>query len=198
MDDQVTEETQVPAPKKGNQKKDSIWDWVKAGIVALIIAFGIHQFLFTQFRVDGQSMDYTLANGERLIVDKIPYYFGMPKRGDIIVFLAPDGQYWVKRVIGLPGDTIQIKNGQLILNGKIVKEPFIAQPMDPSMPFGPVKVPPGRLFVMGDNRNISEDSRVIGPIKISSVVGRVDLVIWPLNKFEVIGSTQEHFLPQTP
>ncbi len=173
-----------------------LWDWAKAALVALIIVFGVYQFLFQQFVVDGHSMDHTLANGERLIIDKIPYYFGPPKRGDIIVFHAPDGQDWVKRVIGLPGDTVAVANGRLVLDGKVINEPYINGLMDTSFP--QTKVPPGDLFVMGDNRNISEDSRIIGPIQISSVVGRVDLIIWPLNKVQVIGSTQEHYLPQGP
>ena len=176
-------------------------EWIATLAVAILIALGIHQFLFRQYVVDGISMVPTLQNGERLLVDRIPYYFGPPKRGDIIVFraplqYAPQGQDWVKRVIGLPGDTIQIKNGQLYLNGKLVREPFINGPMLKSRPFGPEKVPPGDLFVMGDNRNVSLDSRIIGPIKISSVIGRVDIVFWPLNQFHVIGTTQEHYLPQ--
>lgn len=163
------------------------WEWIKALVIAAVIAFGIHQFMFRQFIVQGHSMDHTLANGEHLIVDKIPYYFIPPQRGNIIVFHAPDGADWVKRVIGLPGNTVQVWHGHLLLNGKIYHEPFINGPMDPLQNFGPIKVPPGDIFVMGDNRNISEDSRMIGPIPISSVVGRVDLVFWPLSNFKFIG-----------
>ena len=183
-----------------------VWDWGKAIIVALLIAWGIHQFLFQQYVVDGKSMMPTLYNSERLLVDKIPYYFGLPKRGDIIIFrapkqYAPEGQFWVKRVIGLPGDTIRIANGVLYVDGKAVQEPFImggTRGMGSHYDFGPVTVPAGHLFVMGDNRAVSFDSRYIGPIKVSSVVGRVDVMFWPLNKFQVIGTTQEHFLPQSP
>ncbi len=174
-----------------------VWDWLKAIIVALIIAEGIHLFILQQFVVDGHSMDRTLANGEHLIVDKVPYYFETPKRGDIIVFHAPDGEDWVKRVIGLPGNTVAVKDGKLILDGKVINEPYINQPMNPYNNYGPTTVPKGDLFVMGDNRNISEDSRIIGPIPISKVIGRVDLVFWPLNDFKVIGTTQEKYLPQT-
>lgn len=179
-------------------KLKQVWDWIKAPLLAVVIALAIHQFLFQQFYVDGHSMDRTLANGERLIIDRIPFYFSMPKRGEIIVFQAPDGDDWVKRVIGLPGDTVQVYQGRLILNGKVITEPFINGPMDPTRNFGPLTVPAGDLFVMGDNRNISEDSRVIGPVAISSVIGRVDVVFWPFNNFQFIGSSQEHFLPQTP
>ncbi|PWI58616.1 signal peptidase I [Sulfoacidibacillus thermotolerans] len=183
-----------------NQKSgwSNIWDWVKAILVAVVIAFLIHHFLFAQFQVDGLSMYPTLRNNERLLVDKIPYYFGPPKPGDIIVFKSPFGEDWVKRVIGIPGETLRIYDGQLYIDGKLIKEPFINGPMNPYKNFGPVTVPPGHLFVMGDNRNISEDSRVIGPIPISSVIGRVDFVFWPLDHFKFIGPTQEHYLPQSP
>ena len=180
-----------------NKGWSEFWDWIKAIVVALIIAEGIHLFVFQQFVVDGHSMDPTLANGEHLIIDKVPYYFGPPKRGDIIVFHAPDGQDWVKRVIGLPGDTVAVKNGKLILDGKKINEPYINGPMDPYNNYGPITVPKGDLFVMGDNRNISEDSRIIGPISIKKVIGRVDLIFWPFNDFKVVGSTQEKYLPQS-
>ena len=180
-----------------NRGWSEFWDWIKAIVVALIIAEGIHLFIFQQFVVDGHSMDPTLANGEHLIIDKIPYYFSTPKRGDIIVFHAPDGQDWVKRVIGLPGDTVAVKNGKLILDGKKINEPYINGPMDPYNNYGPTTVPKGDLFVMGDNRNISEDSRIIGPISMKRVIGRVDLIFWPFSDFKAIGSSQEKYLPQS-
>lgn len=189
------------ARKSGVRHKLSVvWDWLKGPLLAVVIALLIHQFLVTQYLVDGHSMDPTLASGERLIVDRLSYDFGPPKRGDIIVFRAPvvGDEDWVKRVIGLPGDTIAISDGKLLLNGKVIPEPFIAQPMDPTHNFGPLRIPPGELFVMGDNRNVSEDSRMIGPIAISSVIGRVALIIWPLRDVRVLGSNQERLLPQTP
>jgi signal peptidase I len=204
MDDEVQatpSRRKQSAPQSGWR---TFWDWVKAIAIALIIAFCIHQFMFQQFVVKGDSMVPTLLNGERLLVDKIPFYFGPPKRGDIIVFRAPkayaevEGADWVKRVIGLPGDTIMIRDGQLYINHHLIHESFINGPMDPYRNFGPEKVPPGHLFVMGDNRNISLDSRVIGPIPISSVIGRVDLIFWPLSKFQVLGSNEQKLLPQFP
>lgn len=199
MEDQTSNAAdEKPSGKKRSGGWKEVWDWIKAIVVALIIAEGIHLFVLQQFVVDGHSMDPTLANNEHLIIDKIPYYLGPPKRGDIIVFHAPDGQDWVKRVIGLPGDTVAVKNGKLILDGKTINEPYINGPMDPYNNYGPTTVPKGDLFVMGDNRNISEDSRIIGPIKESSVIGRVDIIFWPLNKMKVIGSSGEKYLPQTP
>lgn len=190
------------AASRTNLRKE-VWDWVKALVVAFAVAFGIHQFVLQQFVVNGISMEQTLLNGDRLLVDKLPYEFGTPHRGDVIVFRAPvkysaEGEYWVKRVIGLPGDTIQVKNSVLYIDGHAVPEPFINGKMTVLANFGPVKVPPGHIFVMGDNRNESFDSRYVGPIPISSVVGRVDALVWPLSQFKIMGSTEERLLPQFP
>lgn len=198
---------EIPAVRPSSSRRggwNEVWDWVKALVVAVLIAWGIHQFLFQQYVVDGRSMVPALQNGDRLLVDKIPYDLGPPKRGDVIVFRAPaeyagpQGEYWVKRVIGLPGDTVAVKHGHLILDGRRVPETFINGPMDPSKDSGPFKVPPGTVFVMGDNRNLSFDSRYVGPIADSQIVGRVDLLFWPLSQFRVIGTTGEKWLPQGP
>ncbi|MCY0876551.1 MAG: signal peptidase I [Firmicutes bacterium] len=182
---------------KGNSGWRVAWDWGKAFLIAIVIAFGIKHFLFTQRIVSGHSMDHTLANGDRMLIDRIPYDFGLPKRGDIVVFEAPDGEQWVKRVIGLPGDTVQLIKGKLYLNGKYIPEPFITDgPSDPKYNYGPSVVPPGHLFVMGDNRVVSYDSRYIGPIAVDKLTGRVDAVIWPPDEFHIFGTTQEHYFPQ--
>lgn len=183
--------------------KNATWgkemrSWIWSLAIAVLIALGIHQFLFQQYVVSGISMMTTLFNGERLLVDKIPYYFGPPSRGDVIVFQAPkldapEGQDWVKRVIGIPGDTIAVKNGQLYVNGKEIPEPFINGPMTVDANFPAITVPKGELFVMGDNRNHSYDSRFVGPIQISSVIGRVDVMFWPLSQFKILGSTGESY-----
>jgi signal peptidase I len=164
-----------------------VWDWVKAIVIALIIAFLIRQFVFAFFQVSGESMDNTLANGERVLVDKVPYYFHQPNYGDIVVFHESADQDWIKRVIGRPGDTIQFKNGVLYRNGKVVPEPYIKEKMAPDQSnYGPYHIPQGELFLMGDNRNVSQDSRVIGPVKISQVVGRADVVVFPFRSFKFL------------
>ncbi|MCY0903272.1 MAG: signal peptidase I [Firmicutes bacterium] len=125
MDDEVQatpSRRKQSAPQSGWR---TFWDWVKAIVIALIIAFCIHQFMFQQFVVKGDSMVPTLLNGERLLVDKIPFYFGPPKRGDIIVFRYPLDvrQTDVKRVVGVPGDRLRLVNKQLFVSGKAVQEP---------------------------------------------------------------------------
>lgn len=195
----MNQPSELPAQSSAKTEQSGwrvVWDWAKALIIALLIAFGIKHFLFTQRIVSGPSMNTTLATGDRMVIDRIPYDFALPKRGDIIVFQGPDGKQWVKRVIGLPGDTVRVFKGQLYLNGQVIQEPFIDGPMDPTKNYGPTLVPPNQLYVMGDNRNISYDSRYIGPIGLSTLTGRVDAVIWPLNVFHIFGTTQEHFFPQ--
>lgn len=194
-------DTHVQKAASRESLRKEVWDWVKALVIAFAVAFGIHQFVLQQFVVNGISMEHTLLNGDRLLVDKLPYEFGTPHRGDIIVFKAPveysaEGEYWVKRVIGLPGDTIQVKKSVLYIDGRVVPEPFINGKMTVLPNFGPVKVPPGHIFVMGDNRNESFDSRYVGPIPISSVIGRVDALVWPLSQFKIMGSNEERLLPQ--
>ncbi len=143
-------------------------------------------------------MSPTLQVGDRIIVDKLSYRLHAVHRGDIVVFARPpleDQEYadLVKRVIGLPGETISSRNGHIYINGKLLKEPWLppgpqsytgALPGDPNQQFnlpGPVKIPAGEYYVMGDNRENSEDSRFFGPIPKSLIVGRAVAVAWPLS-----------------
>jgi signal peptidase I len=144
----------------------------------------------------------TLQIGDRIIVDKLSYRLHDVHRGDIVVFARPpleDHEYadLVKRVIGLPGETISSKNGAVYINGKKLNEPWLPPGPDSytgalsgddahpqfDLP-GPVKIPPGEYFVMGDNRTDSEDSRFFGPIPKSLIVGRAVAVIWPLSQIK--------------
>ena len=161
-----------------------IWDWIKALLVAVVIALLIRQFVFTFFIVDGPSMQSTLVTGERVLVDKLLYDIASPKRGDVIVFHATPTEDYIKRIIGLPGDTIEVRNGQLYRNGVAVHEPYIQEPMRKDEPFPKLTVPPNTLFVMGDNRNVSRDSRIIGPVPFDKVIGRADLVVFPFSVFK--------------
>jgi len=173
-----------------NNKTNEVWEWTKALAIAISIAFAIRYFLFSPIVVDGESMMPTLEDRERLIVNKIVYSFSQPQRGDIIVFHATENKDWIKRVIGLPGDTIEIKDDVLYINDEIVEEPYLegAKKM-----FGgnltddvpKTVVSEGHLFVMGDNRPNSRDSRWIGTIPLDSVVGRADLVFWPITHFRL-------------
>lgn len=163
------------------------WEWMKALGLAIILALGIHQFVFAQFLVDGESMMPTLKDRERLIVNKLVYRLHKPEHGDIIVFQYPadKSKDFIKRVIGLPGDTIEIRGGKVYRNGAVLQEPYLGEPTNDV--FGPVKVPEGKVFVLGDNRNNSKDSRdrTVGFVPYDLVVGRADLVFWPPGQFKL-------------
>ncbi|TGA99291.1 signal peptidase I [Sporolactobacillus shoreae] len=176
-----------------------IWSWIKAIVIALIVVALVRQFVFSNYIVKGESMMPTLQDGNRLIVSKIGYTFGQPHRFDIIVFHATPTDDYVKRVIGLPGDTIVYKNDQLYVNGKPVSEPYLnryksrlPKGTDLTNNFslqsltGSVRVPKGELWVMGDNRQNSEDSRYFGFISEKKVVGRVAFRYWPMGEWGTV------------
>jgi signal peptidase I len=180
------------------KKKSETWEWLKAVMIAVLLAGGIRYFIFAPIIVDGLSMMPTLHDHDRMIVNKLSYKIGTPKRFDIIVFHAEEGKDYIKRVIGLPGDHIEYKNDTLYINGKAYKEPYLDQykkqlidgPL--TEPFtleeitGKKTVPKGYLFVMGDNRRFSKDSRHIGFIPMEKVVGKANIVYWPLSDARII------------
>ncbi|MGM9924015.1 MAG: signal peptidase I [Bacillus sp. (in: firmicutes)] len=177
--------------------KSAFFEWVKAGILAIILFFFIHTFLFSDYGVKGISMRPTLEDGDRLIVNQIGYEFGDISRFDVIIFHAGGDEDYVKRVIGLPGDTIQYKDDRLFINGEICPEPYVHHE-EQHLPglketgdftlselTGVEKVPADSLFVMGDNRLNSLDSRHFGFVSIDDVVGKVSVRYWPLEKFDI-------------
>ncbi|AMA72646.1 signal peptidase I [Aneurinibacillus thermoaerophilus] len=188
----MVEETSSESTKKRKGKSEA-WEWLKALGVAVVLALFIRTFLFAPFLVDGSSMMPTLENGERLIVNKLIYYIQDPKPGDIVVFHATREKDYIKRVIATEGQTVEVRNDQLYIDGKPVDESYLKQYKEEARAagyvltedFGPEKVPPGHIFVMGDNRRNSTDSRVIGPVPVKSVVGRSELIIWPLDKIRL-------------
>jgi len=131
-----------------------------------------------RFRIEGQSMEPNLHDGEYVLIDKISYLLHAPERGDVIVFVPPNNERdYIKRVIGLPGDTVEIRSGQVYVNGVALDEPYLKNTINNDMPAHMVEE--GRYFVMGDNRNNSSDSRSFGAIAPQSIVGRAWLVYWP-------------------
>jgi signal peptidase I len=188
----------------GKRKKIQrvVVEWLLLIAAALLIAFLIKTFLFQAFYIPSESMKPTLNVGDRVLVNKLSYDFHDVNRGDIVVFEAPprarsaDIEDLVKRVIGLPGDKVEFKDGDVYVNDHHLKEPYLdpntretrpqAEKVPPGCDAPPgglpgCVVPGGHLFVMGDNRVASKDGRVFGPIKESTIVGRVFLRIWPLN-----------------
>lgn len=169
-------------------KSRIVWGWIFSILAAIIIALLVRSFLFEIIMVDGDSMVPTLQNDEKLAVEKVSRYFGLPERGDIIIVHYPnmEGTY-VKRVMGLPGDTIEIKDSTVYVNGQPLTESYINN-TEPYMDMEAVTVPEDTVFVMGDNRAHSLDSRTnyIGPIATDQIVGHAMSVIWPLDKIHSV------------
>ncbi|AQS55592.1 signal peptidase I [Novibacillus thermophilus] len=183
--------------RSSNRVKSSwkeFWEWTKALLIAIALAVIIRTFLFAPFLVDGQSMVPNLADNERLIVNKLIYFIREPERGEILVFHATAEKDYIKRVIGLPGETVEMVDDKLYINGEEqhesylqgVKEEYRENGLNYTADFGPVKVPEGHVFVMGDNRPNSEDSREIGPVPFEAIVGRAELVFWPLSEVHML------------
>lgn len=184
--------------EKPIKQKNETWEWIKAALIAFGLAFLIRYFLFTPVLVDGESMMPTLENGDRMIVNKIGYTIGEPNRFDIVVFHAPEKKDYIKRVIGLPGDHVAYKNDQLYINGKPLEEPYLDDKKS-ELTEGTLtedftlediiqmeKVPEGFVFVMGDNRRFSKDSRHIGVVSIDEIIGSTSLVFWPYNQIGIV------------
>lgn len=182
--------------EQSKNEKNELWEWGKAIFVAFAVAGIIRFFLFAPIVVDGESMMPTLENGERMIVNKIGSIVGEPERYDIVVFHATEDKDYIKRVIGLPGDHIAYENDQLYINGEAHQEPFLSdvkkqQSVD-SIIFTKdftleelleiEVIPEGYVFVLGDNRKNSTDSRIIGLVPIGEITGSINYVFWPLNE----------------
>jgi signal peptidase I len=138
-----------------------------------------------RFRIEGQSMEPNLHDGEYVLIDKISYLLHPPERGDVVVFTPPNNDRdYIKRVIGLPGDTVEVKGGQVHVNGVALDEPYLQQMILRDEPARVVEA--GRYFVLGDNRNNSSDSRSFGTITPQSIVGRAWLVYWPPSDWSTV------------
>ncbi|MFD1017975.1 signal peptidase I [Thalassobacillus hwangdonensis] len=164
--------------------KNEWLEWLKAIVIAIVLAFTLRTFFFATSIVEGASMDPTLESGERVMFNKIIYYLDEPERGEIVIIDRPLKSY-VKRIIGLPNETVEIRDHELYINGKKQKQSYLKdQAIQETMDYGPVKVPEGHYFVMGDNRGISKDSRNgLGYIKENEIIGRTELIIYPLDKW---------------
>ncbi|RUS46392.1 signal peptidase I [Cohnella sp. AR92] len=184
-------------PKKPSKAGSEAKEWIKALVIAGILVFVIRWLLVTPFIVDGESMEPNFQDRERIIVNKILYKIRDPKPGEVIVFHVPDEQRdFIKRVIAVPGDTVQVVGDKVLVNGKEIDEPYLKKAIeqahaeganynDEDFPEG--TVPENHLFVMGDNRSNSKDSRMIGYIDMKEIVGRAELIFWPAGEINYIG-----------
>ena len=167
------------------KRKSWIRELIESIVIAIILALIIRTFVVQAFKIPSGSMLNTLLVGDHILVNKFIYRFKDPQRGDIVVFKFPKDEEkdFIKRVIGMPGDKIQIKNNQVFINDKPVKEPYAIYEGYPSskINFGPVTVPKGKLFVMGDNRYNSYDSREWGFLDEKELVGEAFIIYWSWN-----------------
>ncbi|SDB82121.1 signal peptidase I [Shouchella lonarensis] len=170
--------------------KAELWSWLKVIMVALLLTFVIRTFIMTSTTVKGVSMEPTASTGDRIFVNQATYYFGEPERFDVIVFKASEDADYIKRVIGLPGDIIRYEDDVLYVNDEAIPEPFLAEARA-SMVHGRLYttdyvshtvVPEGYVFVLGDNRRKSSDSRQLGFIDMNDIIGKAGLRFWPLDK----------------
>ncbi len=200
LEEAQSENASAPESKSPKKKKRSRpFELIETIVVAFMLAIVIRGVLAEARFIPSGSMIPTLQIGDRLIVEKVSYYFSDPQRGDIVVFYPPDpynkglNQFeyimrwfgftresaYIKRVIGLPGETVEVKQGKVLVNGKALDEPYINAP-----PFDEMqaqKIPPKNYFMMGDNRNNSRDSRVWGTLPRANVIGKTFVRFWPLD-----------------
>ncbi|MDF2722827.1 MAG: sipS [Paenibacillus sp.] len=185
----------VAAPQDGQaaraaaKPKNEAWEWTKALLIAFALAFLIRHYIFGSYIVDGPSMKPNFQSGERLIVNKLLYDIREPKRGEVIVFHAVENKDFIKRIIALPGDTIKVQGDNVYINGQVLDEPYLKEVVEQAKQAGKTyndlnlqetKVPEGTVYVLGDNRSDSTDSRMIGPVTFDKIVGRTELVFWPI------------------
>ncbi|MGH9305276.1 MAG: signal peptidase I [Acidimicrobiales bacterium] len=161
-------------------------------LVALGVAFGIKTFLIQPYYIPSASMTPTLAVGDRILVNKVAYHLHGVHRGDIVVFAKPPRDQGdpkvkdlVKRVIGLPGETISSASGHVLINGVPLQEPYLPNGVNPGPPITKQVIPANHYFMMGDNRGDSKDSRFFGPVDRSLFVGHVFMRVWPVSRIHI-------------
>ncbi len=163
-------------------------DWIVSIAAAIAVALLIRTFIVELYVVDGPSMRPTLQHEERLVVNKFIYYVRDPKKGEVVIFRYPrdPSRDFIKRVIATAGDTIEIKDGRVYVNDQLLREDYILEKTRTEYP--KVTIPEGTIFVMGDNRNNSEDSRFpdVGFVPLNLVKGEAVLVFWPVDELKTL------------
>jgi signal peptidase I len=169
-------------------QKGSVHVWLRDIAIALVASVFIIVFLYQPVRVEGTSMQPGLRDQDRLFIEKFFFRFENINRGDVVVFHYPRDpeQSYIKRVIGLPGDTIVIRQGRVFVNNLPIDEPYVPHRFRDTVSMGEMIVPPGEYFVMGDHRSISSDSRAFGPVERSYIYGKAEFIYWPADNVGVV------------
>jgi signal peptidase I len=166
--------------------------WTRDLLIAIGLALVIIVFLYQPVKVEGTSMAPLLSDQERIFINKFVYRFEPIQRGDVVVFWYPldRSKSFIKRVIALPGETVEIRQGILSVNGQVIPEPYVPPQYEDVSDFGPVRVPKDSYFVMGDHRISSNDSRVFGPVASRFIYGRAVFAYWPVDHFGSLSTTE--------
>jgi len=166
--------------------------WTRDLLIAIGLALVIIVFLYQPVKVEGTSMAPLLSDQERIFINKFVYRFEPIQRGDVVVFWYPldRTKSFIKRVVGLPGESVEIRQGVVFVNGKIVPEPYVPLQYEDLSDFGPVRVPKDSFFVMGDHRISSNDSRVFGAVSSRYIYGRAVFAYWPVDHFGSLDSAE--------
>jgi signal peptidase I len=164
--------------------------WARDLVVALGLAMIIIVFFYQPVKVEGTSMAPLLSDQERIFINKFVYHFEPIGRGDVVVFWYPldRTKSFIKRVVGLPGDEVEIRRGRVYINGKTLEEPYVPSQYIDTAAYGPVQIPRDEYFVMGDHRISSNDSRIFGPVPSAFIYGKAVFAYWPWTQFGSISS----------
>jgi signal peptidase I len=172
--------------------RNEIRVWTRDLLIAIGLALVIIVFLYQPVKVEGTSMAPLLSDQERIFINKFVYRFEPIQRGDVVVFWYPldHSKSFIKRVVGLPGEAVEIRQGAVYVDGRIVPEPYVPPQYEDLSDFGPVRVPKDNYFVMGDHRISSNDSRVFGPVASRFIYGRAVFAYWPVDHFGSLSTTE--------
>jgi signal peptidase I len=186
----VTTIPEVAAPAHSLRKEIRVW--TRDLLIAIGLALVIIVFLYQPVKVEGTSMAPLLSDQERIFINKFVYRFEPIQRGDVVVFWYPldRSKSFIKRVVGLPGEKVEIRQGVVYVNEKAVPEPYVPPQYEDLSDFGPVRVPEDKYFVMGDHRISSNDSRVFGPVASRFIYGRAVFAYWPVDHFGSLETTE--------
>ncbi|HEV8384304.1 MAG TPA: signal peptidase I [Candidatus Acidoferrales bacterium] len=165
--------------------RTAVMNWTRDLLIAMGLAAVIIVFLYQPVKVEGTSMSPLLTDQERIFINKFVYRFEPIQRGDVVVFWYPldRTKSFIKRVIAIPGDLVEIRNGRVLVNGKALDEPYVPPQFADHGSHSPTRVPDGQFFVLGDHRNSSNDSRVFGPVPGQFIYGKAVFVYWPVERF---------------
>ena len=178
---------------KGQAISEFFWEMVRVAVISLVIILPVRYFLIQPFYVKGASMEPNFHDHEYLIIDEIGYRFNNPQRGDIVVFKYPkdEKQFFIKRIIGLPGEAVKIQDNGVYINGTRLNESYLPAGTDTVLPlrgYGDLTLGPDEYFVLGDNRTESMDSRMFGPVKRDLIIGRTWIRGWPFDRLAVFSA----------